>query len=372
MTLKLIDFIKEHPTDWRDILSNPPYSIIIKEDNEYILFKYDQISSDFKYDEVRDARGIILDKKDYKVKKLAFRKFFNASEQYADKLDWDSVKIQNKIDGSILSIFYDKDSWKLSTSGTINAFDAKNYLERSFGDMFIEAFELNYGNFKDFTNKLDPKLCYSFELIHPHNIIVVNYPKPDIYHICTRNMDTLEELNVDIGIKKPEEYKFNSLEDVIKMSETLKDDVEGYVCVDKYFNRVKIKSPKYVIISHMKNSLSMGGILDVILKGEENEVLSYVPSYKEYFDKIKELWKNYVIKMKEDYINIIKPILNMEIQKEYALKILSSGVLDTGYAFMCRKNKWADKDNVEHYLRDIISRENLKERLKIRENKIIE
>lgn len=371
MNLKLLDFIKTH-NNWRELLSAEPYSIIIKEDDTHILFKYDQISSDFKYDEVRDARGIIFDKETWQCKRLAFRKFFNAAEQYADKLDWNSVRIQNKIDGSIISVWNFNGLWMLSTSGTINAYDACNYLERSFGDMFIEAFEKHYGSFKEFTKKLDPKMCYSFELIHPHNVIVVNYSEMGVYHIGTRNMETLDEFNVDIGIKKPEEYKFNSLEDVIKMSLTLKDDAEGYVCVDKNFNRVKIKSPKYVMISHMKESLSLGGILDVILKGEENEVLAYVPSYKEYFDKIKELWNNYVIKMKEDYNNIIKPFLNIEIQKEYALKILSSNILDTGYAFTCRKNKWIDEDNVENYLRNIVPRSNLRERLKIKENKISE
>lgn len=371
MELKLLSFIKSHD-NWRDLLTTPPYSIDIKEDNDFILFKYDQINSDFKYDEVRDARGLIIVKDTFRPVRLAFRKFFNVAEQYADKLDWSSTKIQSKIDGSIISAWFFNGNWKLSTSGTINAFDARNYLEKSFGDMFIEAFEKHYGNFKKFTKNLDTKICYSFELVHPQNIIVVNYPEMDVYHIGTRDMNTLEEINIDIGIKKPEEYKFNSLEDVIKMAETLKDDAEGYVCVDSAFNRVKIKSPKYVMLAHMKESLSLGGILDVILKGEEQEVLAYVPSYQEYFDKIKELWVNYVNKMKDDYINKIQPILNIEVQKDYALKVLSSGLIDTGYAFMCRKMKWIDKDNVEYYLREIVSRNNLKERLNIKDNKIKE
>ena len=58
MKLELIDIIKNNK-NWEEILTSKPYSLKIKRDNGYILFKYDQISSDFSLRAVREARGII-------------------------------------------------------------------------------------------------------------------------------------------------------------------------------------------------------------------------------------------------------------------------------------------------------------------------
>lgn len=43
--MKLLDFLNEN-SNWKEILTNPPYNITVKEDGEYILLKYSQIDSD--------------------------------------------------------------------------------------------------------------------------------------------------------------------------------------------------------------------------------------------------------------------------------------------------------------------------------------
>ena len=97
MKLELIDIIKNNK-NWEEILTSKPYSLKIIWDNGYRLFKYVQISSDFSLRAVREARGIIFREKDWKVVCFPFVKFFNVGEIYADKIDWNDFKVQEKID----------------------------------------------------------------------------------------------------------------------------------------------------------------------------------------------------------------------------------------------------------------------------------
>ena len=49
--------------NWKEVLSNAPYNIIIKEEDGYVLLKYNQLNSDFSNPIVRECRGSILDKR---------------------------------------------------------------------------------------------------------------------------------------------------------------------------------------------------------------------------------------------------------------------------------------------------------------------
>jgi len=36
--MKIVEFLKEHPTDWKELLEKKPYSLIIKIDENLVLF----------------------------------------------------------------------------------------------------------------------------------------------------------------------------------------------------------------------------------------------------------------------------------------------------------------------------------------------
>ena len=57
--LKIVEFIKANP-NWKELIQKKPYCIEIKETDDLILLKYDQINSDFSNEMVRECRGIIL------------------------------------------------------------------------------------------------------------------------------------------------------------------------------------------------------------------------------------------------------------------------------------------------------------------------
>ena len=69
--MKLLDYIKSH-NDWEELLSHDPYNLKISRDNGYIMFKYDQIASDFSaelYDS-QDEQRMLLEKTMKKLDEL--------------------------------------------------------------------------------------------------------------------------------------------------------------------------------------------------------------------------------------------------------------------------------------------------------------
>ena len=66
-----------------------------------VMFKYDQLNSDFHNDIVKECRGLILDADTFEVVSYPFNKFFNYGEQYADDVDWHTAYVTEKLDGCV-------------------------------------------------------------------------------------------------------------------------------------------------------------------------------------------------------------------------------------------------------------------------------
>jgi len=62
---------------------------------------------------------------------------------------------------------------------------------------------------------------------------------------------------------------------------------EGFVVVDQYFHRIKIKSAKYIAFSLVKERANNKEILlSCVIKNEVDEFLVYFPEYQ---DRVKRL-----------------------------------------------------------------------------------
>ena len=97
--LQTISFIKNNE-NWRELLSQAPYCLSIKEDENYALLKYSQLESDFHEPIVKECRGLIIDKNTIEPAALSFYKFFNVQEPLADRIYWKDCRVQEKVDGS--------------------------------------------------------------------------------------------------------------------------------------------------------------------------------------------------------------------------------------------------------------------------------
>ena len=127
------------------LLSEPPYNCSINEYESYFLIKYNMIKSDFSNKAVQQCRGIILDKETFEIVCRPFDKFFNYGETHAAKIDWDSAVATEKIDGSLIKVWWAEklNKWMVSTNGTVNAFEAEIQNDASpyktFGELFLYA-----------------------------------------------------------------------------------------------------------------------------------------------------------------------------------------------------------------------------------------
>lgn len=296
----LLDYIKEHADTWRKDIAD--MGIKIKDYKNYTLFHYDMIKCDFAQALPNVCRGIILadaGTSEMQIVCRPFDKFFNIDETYAAKIDWDSARIESKRDGSIMKVWYapKEKKWMLSTATVIDADECyiNNTFGHSFGDMFRRALLQNYGiTFDGLCEHLDVEYTYIFELCTPENVVVVDYGSAYvIWHIGTRHTLTGKEKIVHIGIDHPQVFDISGEKNVRLAAAALNKDKfehEGFVVVDKNWNRVKIKTIEYVQRHHLRGNgvISIKKINDIINNHEESEYLAYFPNQKEYFDRYYE------------------------------------------------------------------------------------
>ena len=298
--LRLQKFIQQNKDNWEELLKHAPYSLTIKHDYGFIIFNYQLFDSDLSNPIVQEARGVILREETFEAVCVPFWKFFVEGNEFAAPIDWATARVQMKLDGSIMKLWYDKigQKWWISTNGMINAYDSpcvSPHIEEkmqttTFGELFMACAKAQH---LDFDN-LNKDYTYMFELVSLYNQQVVRYENPEIWHIGTRNNITFIECNPNIGIQKPQEYNFTSLAEVVNVANTLQDE-EGYVVVDGNWNRVKIKSPYYVAKSHYFNdTLSLRKLIEVFLSGDYDEFLICYPKYQPIIRKMEECVSEWV------------------------------------------------------------------------------
>lgn len=302
---RLCCFISEHE-DWRYILKDE-YKITVKEEYPFAIFNYG-IDCDFSDPIVQEARGIIIDLETLNVVCWPFRKFGNYNESYADKIDWNTARVQDKIDGSIIKLWWNRitGKWQFSTNGTINANMA--LANQMTHDTFLDVIRKadNYNEIVLRFPIFNKDYTFIFELVSPETQVVVKYPKPHLYHIGTRNNISGMEISSDIGIEKPKEYSLKSLDDCLNVVYELNksDDgqvhgvkKEGFVVVDGNWNRIKIKSPDYLMLHRMSSNANfskeriIGMIRDRTVSVQD--ICEDFPNFAHYFKfydfKISEL-----------------------------------------------------------------------------------
>ena len=290
----LINYMNTHE-NWEEKLSEEPYRLKVNRDGKYLLIKY-KIGTDFSADFTHCARGTIF-KEDtpnhYICVCHPFDKFFNYGESYAASIDWESAVVREKVDGSLIKVWYNENKWRISTNGMIDAFKAMVNENISFGDLFLKAINNNYS----FFDGLDMNNVYMFELVSPENELVVKYKETALYYLGERNIiSDAEAFNYTVhmgnhGVKNPRVYNLNSLEDVITLVNTFGNDEEGCVVCDKNFNRIKVKGQAYLaaFMYRCQMNVSTKKVLAAILNGTIDDWTAYNSEVKRKSDKIFEV-----------------------------------------------------------------------------------
>ena len=323
--LEILKFINLHK-DWRKILSSSPYNLIIKEDNEYILIKYNQIFSDLSNRIVQEARGLIIKKKGKKYVPVCvpFTKFFcfgdpNAKQSLQKLYRRKKWYIEEKIDGSLIKLWYDNNEWHISTNGTIDAekADVQFVINKinNYKQLFLRASKdkIDYG-------KLDKQYTYMFELVGMENKVIVPYDIEEIYYLGRRNNYTFYETpyykDDCFGVERCKRPKCKAINvvsqpyDLMKMIQKEVDNFtketehfEGYVVSDVNLKtRIKMKSSQYMDLFLKKGNgiFTPRKILLMILDHKDDDVISAFPEYRPQFDEIRAKYCVWFEKIKND------------------------------------------------------------------------
>lgn len=260
-------------------------------------FTYDQIesSNNKRHPIVRESRGIILDRdNNWEVVARPFDRFFNWGEDVSvsDTFDFSNFVAQEKIDGSLMIVYYYNKEWNVATKGSPDAGGNVGQESFTFSDLFWEIF---YVDLMGHNSDLDPCNTYLFELTSKYNRVVTSQVNNDgrIQLIGVRNNKTGQEYIPNIFSEFPvvKSFPMNTIEEILEASKQLDpSQQEGFVLVDKNFNRIKVKSEKYVLIHHLKDTINDERIVDLIKTGEDSEVFTYFPDLKIRYDQIKKYW----------------------------------------------------------------------------------
>ena len=313
--------------------------------NLYSL-KYNQIESPFAEPLVQECRGLILDSTDnWALVCHSFNKFFNGSEGLAAPIDWSTARVEEKLDGSLMQMYWYVDHWEVASSGTPDASGHVMNLQgesdqKTFADLFWETFKAQGLRFPE-----DHKLglgwrdyTFSFEMMTPENRVLVHHPESRLALIGLRNTKTgVQERTHDWEKFYPvtRTFPLQSWDQCMEAAKSL-DPVkqEGYVVVDAQWNRIKLKSPQYVALAHLRDSkCSPARLLEVIRANEGTEFLAYFPEWKPLYETIRQKFETLAESVNLDY----ERLKGIPVQKDFALEAVKTRC--SGALFQLRQGR---------------------------------
>lgn len=306
------------------------YKLKFKDFGHKFLLRYDQLNTP-KNQFTNECRGLVLSK-DLEVMSSPFFRFSSYNENSRKTLDWDSATYWEKTDGTMIHFYWDKlsDKWCVGTIGSPEAIDKVSCRDKVKGthenfdftltDLFFKTCERN----EIWIDDLDKGCTYIFELATSYNVVVNNYENDVIKLLGVRDLVLGEELNFEQlnnlakerGWERPQQFFFNSEKEMLDSLKNVKfGDInfEGYVVVDKDFNRLKVKSNTYVIFHQFNGDLeSKWRLVDVALANEVEEVGSVFPELKEPLERIKSNLDRELEPIREAYERLRGQVDTME------------------------------------------------------------
>ena len=315
----LRDTFKKYNFEWEE--SDKLWAnLTIKNKNDMYLYNYNScVLVPRDHPVLMRCRGLVINK-DKQILGYPFDRFFNEYEKERTDINWKMAEAQEKLDGSLVCIFWNYTGWEITTRGSFYPVDG-NENNVDFAELFRK-------HFKDFKT-LVPTLCYTFELITKQNRIVTRYNEEMIYLIGARDsinmfkevsQETLDVISYINKIKRPKQYTVMNVEHCKALFRDLRDDEEGLVVVDDKFNRIKLKQKSYLEMGKIV-MLNDQAIFEYVYKDKINEIdvefLKQLPEVKEKIKYIKGYWSNLYHYIYGTYIHIK---LDTKTRKEFAIK----------------------------------------------------
>jgi len=315
-------------------------------DHEMVLLNYNQINCKKDDPIAVECRGLLVSYDGTCVRK-GFHRFFNLGECDVDDFNFKRSIIKEKMDGSLVLVYWcpSTKKWEIGTRG--NAFaEGNNDAFGTFRLAILNGMGRTEDQFQvDCETYFHTKETRIYEYCGPANRIVTKYESAFLAPLATFNNDTWEEIvgtgwletsYCDWNIKVPRVYKFDTKDACLDTLSSLPGLGEGYVCTETDTGlRVKIKSPAYVAAHHLRgNGLNLKSISSLIILNEVDEYLTSFPEDKERFEIPNETFKHIMVDITSEH----EKYNHIEDQKEFALAIKDyhrKGILFTARKLNC-------------------------------------
>ena len=256
------------------------------------------------------------------------------------KIDWDKAVAYEKIDGSLIRIFFYGNKWNIATRGTAFAESTVNGFDLTFKDLVLKALNLDEQAFQwSCDDLLDEEVTYVCEITSLENRVVRAYTGYTLYYLASRNNKTYQYVDssgvcANLGMKLPRKYSFSSIEACQEVVKNLKNLDEGYVLYQDGVPICKIKSPAYCAVHLLRGEgLNPKRISELVLTGEQEEYLTYFPEDRDFVQPYVQMLQSILVELDLAY-SLHK---DAEVQKDFALAV--KNVKGSGVLFSARKNK---------------------------------
>lgn len=288
------------------------------------------------------CEGLIIDERTYQVVCAGFkRRVFNIQPfkgKESEMIDTKSLRVTEKVDGTYVLLFYHKDKWRISSKRLASGGEYVCYKDL-FGSCppKVTLRERFWSVWEKLGYKLpaETKKSFLFQLVLSEMRKLVNYESDDLYLVCVRNLETMQEedffsFSHKMGWKSPKLFDhLKTVEEIQGECTKMCDPFQrqGFVACDDSFNRVSFVSPFAFSAKISMGTMSKGfgpiniraenfdfGLLLTIVKNGIDEVfLSYFPRWKEHISRIRADFDKFCQSFEEEW----KQICDIQTDKEF-------------------------------------------------------
>lgn len=302
----------------------------INEALSVVCLNYDQLNSPMNEEIVQECRALILNLSDWSILSWPFKKFFTLGQvEVPMSFDWNNFTAFDKLDGSLISIWHHHIyGWQIATRSVPDANTNVDDTGKTFRELVMLSLTDSGVTWDELTSFFTPGFSYAFELTGPENQIVVDYPNRSLTLIGIRNLTTLGEILPSVWMAEYPEFPLPHAQEYCGWDREIAENAvlninprerEGYVLVDPFWNRIKIKSEAYCYMSSKRDALSKSSKarLELILSEKDDDVLPILPLFVQ--KQIVELRQKLQELARKIYITY-DSIADVKDQKEFASK----------------------------------------------------
>lgn len=331
--------------------------IAIKDYPDRVLLNYRQIG-EHRFDPiVRRCRGLILRKPYYEPLCVPLMRFYNAGEDpETDSFPWQRAIIEEKLDGSLMNLYWDGHGWTASTRGTAFAEGNMHGTSKAFSNEFSEVINRT-PDWVEYLRHFRGGITLVFELTGPNNRVVRRYNKSSLSLLSVVNNhdgtewdhSSVSDLAESIGFRRPTVYRsVGDLESARGVAASMPDDLdEGVIAKVRRGDgwwRLKIKNPAYLELARIRGNGQINPIkaIRMVLDTSAIDYLAEFPEDEGQF----LLPKNFINTLKEQVDKFSQHVeWDTPDQKAFALRVKNHPC--AAYFFSKRSGR---VDSVEQWL----------------------